>query len=127
MTGKAAWYRNPKRDTQHSFVTVVKCPNDCELEVPLYDPGRAFDRTSFAESLRDGCFPYGMVVSLAVKKRKYTFMVYSRRCGECYLHECDGEYLIEGGVEMVVVGGDGSGRLRTKEDVRELPLMKAMA
>jgi hypothetical protein len=126
MAGQPSWRRNPKRGTQQSFVEVLCCPDDQVLGVPLYQCGRSFDRTSFAESLRDGCYPCGMQVGLWIQRKRYQFMIYRRRTGQYYLHQTDEEgYLTEDGLEMDVIGSDGSGYLRRRVAM-ELPLMQAV-
>ena len=90
------------------FIHIVDCPNDPVIEQPCFPRGGHFDRSTFAATLQENCYPGGMIVNLyridrenKENERWVLCKVYGGKGKDesQYLHECDDDgFLVEGGV-----------------------------
>ena len=97
-----------------NYIHIIYCPNDSVLNEPIFPRGGHFDRSTFAASLQESCYPGGMIVNLyrldRVHKERERWVlckVYGGkgRDDSPYLHECDEDgSLVEDGLMFQSTG-----------------------
>ena len=105
-------FRRRANPTSRMYVRVVYCPNDRELEIPLYDAACYFDKKSFTGALMDSSYPSGMVIAMNYKEKRHNFVVCNiAPIGPC-LRQCDIQgLLVSGGIMLQPCGSFTSPRL----------------
>ena len=105
-------FRRRANPTSRMYVRVVYCPNDRELEIPLYDPDSYFDKKSFAGTLMDGSYPSGMSVTMTYGNGRKNFVICDIvPMGPC-LRQCDPDgFLVSSGIILRPCGSATSPKL----------------
>ena len=111
LRGKTG-FRRKANATSNMYVRVVYCPDDIELQIPMYGIGSFFDKKSFAGTLMEKGYPSGMIVTMSYKKGRAHFVVCDiNLTGPC-LRQCDLDgYLIPNGIILIPCGSSTSPRL----------------
>jgi len=109
-----------------NYVHIIHCPTDPELEQACFPRGGHFDRSTFASTLQDNCYPGGMIVNLFRLDREHKenerwllCKVYGGKGGDDppYLHECDEDgYLVEGGLMFHSTGSSSPNLVEFTEE-----------
>jgi len=109
-----------------NYVHIIYCPTDPELEQACFPRGGHFDRSTFASTLQDNCYPGGMIVNLyrinrenKEQERWLLCKVYGGKGIDDppYLHECDEDgYLVEGGLMFHSTGSSSPNLVEFTEE-----------